>query len=188
MHPLHRSLPDGRAGCSLSDGCAAMHFLPDHRAQGAHRGRADGAVWAARSLAATSARMCARGIPRPSATGRICAIPPFPQTTRKGWGTRRLIRNRAAPRARESRARLAGFARRKLVRATLQRLAGAKGGIQRLAAECGHCHGQQWPGPFCGANGPRPLMRACAWPRDGRWASCAVSAAGNLRQCAKDYP
>ncbi len=42
-----------------------------------------------------------------------------------------------------------GFTRREVVRPPVQRLAGAKGGIQGPQAECGDCHGQQRPGPIC---------------------------------------
>jgi hypothetical protein len=53
-------LPDGCVSRALPAGCAALHFLPDHRAQGAG-GRGFARGWATGFMAATIAWRSARG-------------------------------------------------------------------------------------------------------------------------------
>ena len=108
-----------------TDGRHALHLLPHHRAQGPDRGRARCKAWAARSSAATSARTSARGI------AKLRRSPSRP-------------RSRAARRARQSRARLAGLARRSRLRASSST---ARRSAAPASTDCGATSPSPWATP-----------------------------------------
>ena len=130
LHALHRGLPHERARRALPDGCDALHRVPDHRAQGADRGRA-------------SRENGPAGL-------RLRHLPGCVPVESKGAAKRRRSRwtLEIEPRPELVNPALEWLAEieRGRIRAAIQRIAGAPRRISGTAPKRGHRHGQQRAG------------------------------------------
>ena len=165
LHGLHRRLPHGRHRGRPHGGCAPLHLLPHHRAEGPHSPRVAGAHG------------------RPGV--RVRRVPGgVPLEPRRPPGRRRRLRSRGAP-GRARRALPGGPAGpgRSRVPGALRRHAGGAYQAPRAAAQRGHRPGQRRPAHAPGAGDPRrrPGRRGAPGARRRRLGGAEARAALRAR-------